>query len=95
MFTAYAFWAMMGYCGSVYPNIPIPGGPPPPPDPFRIARFAIVVIGGIVGGYLGQTFLEPSFAVSGMSAFAVARVLDSLSWVLLNPQPLPPKEQGR
>ena len=95
MFSTAIFWAIMGYCGS--PNIPyiphIPGSPtPPPPDPFLVARLGIVLLGGIAGGYLGRIFLEPSLIVSGISAYATARVLSGISFVLLSPHPLPPKE---
>ena len=92
MFSSFVFWAAMGYCGNEPRRLHIPGTPPPPaPDPFRWVRVAFAILGGIVGGYLGQTFLEPSLAVSGLAALATGRVLNGLSWVLLSPQPLPPK----
>ncbi|MEO6038787.1 MAG: hypothetical protein ABIQ93_10260 [Saprospiraceae bacterium] len=90
MISSFVFWAAMGYCGNE-PRIPHLPGVPPPPDPFRWLRVAFAVLGGMAGGYLGYSFLEPSLAVSGLAAMAVGRISNGLSWVMLNPQPLPPK----
>lgn len=93
------YWALLGYNGLIpAPRIPIPnpGDPPGPPDPYRVARIAVSLAGGIAGGYLAQTFIDPSLAVSGLAAFATGRVFNDLSWVMLSPQPLPPKgKEGR
>ncbi|MFN0034527.1 MAG: hypothetical protein ACKVUS_05625 [Saprospiraceae bacterium] len=75
--------------GDPWPIVLIAGGPRP--EPWHFVLIAIAAVGGIAGGYLSQQFLDPSLAISGLSAFASGRIFTRASFAFLNPQPLPPK----
>jgi uncharacterized membrane protein YeaQ/YmgE (transglycosylase-associated protein family) len=89
------WWLVAGWCGTPWRGRPLP----PLPLPRFLITVAVGLVGGVVGGWV-FTAVWPTTeaavgavyaAVSGLPAFAGARVLtDILGVSALGPQPIPP-----
>ena len=89
------WWIIAGWCGTPWPGKEMPR--PPAPKGFLV--IAVGLIGAVIGGWAFVSIWPPTegtvhgvyAAVSGLPAFAGARVLSNILQVLaLGPQPIPP-----
>lgn len=78
----FAWWVIVGWCGTV-PRGPFPP-PPPDPDPYPW-RKALGVVGGIVGGWAfsqvfptGDTSMAVVAATTGLGALAGSMLFSDL-----------------
>ena len=94
------WWMIAGWCGTPWPGYEIPR----PPLPQVIMGLAVGLVGGVIGGWVFVSLWPPSegseigvyVAISGIPAFAGARVLSNILQVLaLGPQPVPPGKPSR
>lgn len=77
----YAFWALVGWCGT--PSGKGPFKPDPDPEPWWMSRVAALV-GGILGGILVRRMVNGAdtdatvLVATAIGAYAVGRVLGDI-----------------
>ena len=90
-----AWWLIAGWCGTRWPGHEIPR----PPVSKVLLVIAVSLVGAVIGGWVFVSIWPPTeatvdgvyAAVSGLPAFAGAKILSNMLQVLaLGPQPIPP-----